>query len=160
MCSSQRVREFLLATEEDTREIGIRSRIVERRKDVFYTAHHGVTLANTVAIASGVKPIFRTNNKRESIWNLRITRKNDLPRFYLPRFSPSLFLSRSSLSSRAAFRMFGRALNWMPFKTWELFNAPPRYASTVCYLVSRAWLELRARAKKNVAPSTVRYDYL
>lgn len=51
-----------------------------------------------------------------------------------------LYLSRSPSSSlsRAAFRMFGRALNWPPFKTWELFNAPPRYASAVCYLASRA----------------------
>lgn len=58
--------------------------------------------------------------------------RNDLPRFS-PPLSPIYFLCFSrfsldlgSLSSRAAFRMFGRALNWTPFKTCELFNAPRR----------------------------------
>lgn len=82
---------------------------------------------------------------------------------FLLQVSFSLFLSFRRFSSRAAFRVFGRALNWAPFKTWELFNALPRYAFAVCYLAYCArvtWLELRARIEKNVAPSTVHYDYL
>lgn len=121
----------------------------------------------TLQIANDVKPIFGIGNKlciletrARARWEKRFLSPISLP------FSPDLFRG-SRFSSRAAFRVFGRALNWAPFKTWELFNAPPLRVTPLPFVISFlslsfsrvTWLELRARVEKNVAPSTVSYDY-
>lgn len=62
--------------------------------------------------------------------------RNNFFRPYLASLLSRSFLSVVRFSSRAAFRVFGRALNWAPFKTWELFNAPPLRVTPPPFVIS------------------------
>lgn len=129
-----------------------------RRKGAFCTAHQGKLRRTLGGGCEQCKTDFSSRRECSKVFETHARRKKRFLSFLSSWFS-LFFLSPfssffsfapfpGSLSSRAAFRVFGRALNWAPFKTWELFIAPPRYASAVCYLASRACYVTRVTSER------------